>query len=68
MIAEHLRPIVEADYPHFSREEMALRRRAVEGLLGEDGCDHLVFCGANRFGSVVQWLTGWPVTAERSAC
>jgi Xaa-Pro aminopeptidase len=23
-----------------------------------------VFCGANRFGSAVQWLTGWPVTAE----
>src|SRR5262249_8425064 len=22
------------------------------------------FCGANRFGSVVQWLTQWPVTAE----
>ena len=27
-------------------------------------CDHLVFCGANRFGSAVQWLTQWPVTAE----
>jgi Xaa-Pro aminopeptidase len=23
-----------------------------------------VFCGANRFGSAVQWLTQWPVTAE----
>ena len=23
-----------------------------------------MFCGANRFGSVVQWLTQWPVTAE----
>ena len=64
MIAEHLRPIVEAEYPRFSREEMARRRRAVEGLLGKAGCDHLVFCGANRFGSAVQWLTGWPVTAE----
>ena len=36
MIAEHLRPIVEAEYPRFSREEMARRRRAVEGLLGKD--------------------------------
>ena len=36
---------------------MARRRRAVEGLLAEAGCDHLVFCGANRFGSAVQWLT-----------
>ena len=64
MIAERLRPILEAEYPRFSREEMARRRHAVEGLLGNAGCDHLVFCGANRFGSAVQWLTGWPVTAE----
>ena len=30
----------------------------------EAQCDHLIFCGANRFGSVVQYLTQWPVTAE----
>src|ERR1043165_1090014 len=64
MIAEHLRAILEAEYPRFSAAEMARRRRSVEALLGEAGCDHLVFCGANRFGSAVQWLTGWPVTAE----
>ena len=33
-------------------------------MLAEAECDHLVFCGANRFGSAVQWLTQWPVTAE----
>jgi hypothetical protein len=60
----HLRAIHEADYPHFSDTEMAQRRAAIAGLLGEFGLDHLVFCGANRFGSAVQWLTGWPVTAE----
>src|SRR5579862_8857531 len=43
---------------------MARRRRAIEKLLGEAGLDNLVFCGANRFGSAVQWLTGWPVTTE----
>src|SRR3954463_10644992 len=43
---------------------MNRRRAANERLMQEAGCDHLVFCGANRFGSVVQWLTGWPVTAE----
>src|SRR5947208_5163833 len=64
MISEHLRPILDADYPRFSAAEMARRRAAVEMLLGEVGCEHLVFCGANRFGSAVQWLTGWPVTAE----
>ena len=43
---------------------MARRRAAVEALLAKAQCDHLMFCGANRFGSVVQWLTQWPVTAE----
>src|ERR1041384_4933901 len=64
MIAERLRSILEAEYPRFSDAEMARRRRVVEALLDEAGCNHLVFCRANRFGSAVQWLTGWPVTAE----
>jgi Xaa-Pro aminopeptidase len=59
-----LREIHQAEYPRFSDAEMARRRAAVAGLLLEAGLDHLVFCGANRFGSAVQWLTGWPVTAE----
>jgi Xaa-Pro dipeptidase len=60
----HLRAIHEAEYPRFSDAEMAHRRAAIAGLLLEAGLDHLVYCGANRFGSAVQWLTGWPVTAE----
>jgi Xaa-Pro aminopeptidase len=60
----HLARIVETDYPRFSDAEMARRRVAIEALLAEAECDHLVFCGANRFGSAVQWLTQWPVTAE----
>ena len=59
-----LRAIHEAEYPHFSDAEMARRRAAVAGLLSEAGVDHLIFCGANRFGSAVQWLTGWPITTE----
>ena len=43
---------------------MARRRAAVADLLKEAAADHLIFCGANRFGSAVQWLTGWPVTTE----
>ena len=43
---------------------MARRRAAIEKLLGEHECAHLIFCGAARFGSAVQWLTQWPVTAE----
>ena len=59
-----LRAIHEAEYPRFSTAEMARRRSAIEVLLKEADVDHLVFSGANRFGSAVQWLTGWPVTAE----
>src|SRR5580704_4836171 len=59
-----LQAIQEAEYPRFSDTEMRRRRSAIEVLLAESGLDHLVFCGANRFGSAVQWLTGWPVTTE----
>ncbi|MGB3745472.1 MAG: hypothetical protein WBD11_13250, partial [Xanthobacteraceae bacterium] len=59
-----LQAIWQAEYPHFSAAEMAGRRAAIESLLAEFAIDHVVFCGANRFGSSVQWLTGWPVTAE----
>ena len=59
-----LRAIIDAEYPRFSAAEMRRRRSAIEALLAEAGADHLVFCGANRFGSSVQWLTQWPVTAE----
>jgi Xaa-Pro aminopeptidase len=60
----HLQTIVDAEYPRFSDAEMARHRAAVEALLREAQCDHLVFCGAQRFGSIVQYLTRWPVTAE----
>jgi Xaa-Pro aminopeptidase len=36
----------------------------METLLAEVSADHLIYCGANRFSSAVQWLTQWPVTAE----
>ena len=60
----NLRRILDAEYPRYSAPEMARRRAAIEAALAQAGCDHLVFCGANRAGSVVQWLTQWPVTAE----
>jgi Xaa-Pro aminopeptidase len=63
-LAPHLQALLDADYPRFSAGEMARRRDAVAALLAENSADHLVFCGANRFGSAVQWLTGWPVTTE----
>ncbi|MEA2991818.1 MAG: Xaa-Pro dipeptidase, partial [Alphaproteobacteria bacterium] len=60
----NLRRIFDAEYPRFSAAEMTRRRSAVESILAEARADHLIFCGANRFGSAVQWLTQWPVTAE----
>jgi Xaa-Pro aminopeptidase len=62
-----LQKLSETEYPRFSDAEMNRRRGALEQLTQQAGCDHLIFCGANRFGSVVQWLTGWPVTAEAVA-
>ena len=60
----HLQRLLDAEYPRFSDAEMARRRTAMEAVLAEAGCDHLVFYGANRAGSSVQWLTQWPVTTE----
>lgn len=50
--------------PPPSDAELARRRAAVDGLLDEVGADVLVAYGANRSGSAVPWLTGWPVTRE----
>jgi Xaa-Pro aminopeptidase len=64
LLPARLKPIVEAEYPRFSAAEMVRRRAAVETVLAEAECDHLVLYGANRAGSAVQWLTQWPVTVE----
>lgn len=59
-----LRALLVEDYPRFSDAEFARRRRALGDVLGKHGCDHALMCGENRAGSGVQWLTGWPITAE----
>jgi Xaa-Pro dipeptidase len=60
----HLQSIIDAEYPRFSAAEMERRRGAVARLMAEHEVDHLVYCGFNRTGSAVQWLTQWPVTTE----
>ena len=48
----------------FSVAEMR-RRRAAFGLeLERNGVSYALVYGANRSGSAVSWLTGWPVTRE----
>jgi Xaa-Pro dipeptidase len=60
----HLQRIHNAEYPRFSAAEIERRRAAIAQLLAAHRLDHLVYCGFNRTGSAVQWLTQWPVTAE----
>lgn len=50
--------------PRFSDVEFARRREALAALVDEAGVDQVLLYGANRAGSAVQWLTGWPVTRE----
>jgi Xaa-Pro aminopeptidase len=57
-------PPVATPPPPFSAAEVARRRRLVEDCAAERGLDAVVLYGANRAGSAVPWLTGWPVTRE----
>ncbi|MFL5871781.1 MAG: M24 family metallopeptidase [Solirubrobacterales bacterium] len=54
----------DAGYPRFSDGEMADRAARLDAVLSAHGAGHAVIYGANRFGSAVGWLTGWPVTRE----
>src|ERR1035438_2455737 len=51
-------------YPAFTAGEMERRGRALAGLLRQRGIDHALLYGADRSGSAIQWVTGWPVTRE----
>lgn len=58
-------PVLLGRYPaRFSRREMQRRRAALLALLAEHDLGQLVVYGANRTGSAVGWLTGWPTTRE----
>lgn len=50
--------------PPFTDAEMSRRRLLVEDRAAERGLDAVVIYGANRSGSAIPWLTGWPVTRE----
>jgi Xaa-Pro aminopeptidase len=55
---------VKTGFAGFSAQEYARRRRALEQVMEEAGVGATVLYGANRSGSAVSWLTGWPVTRE----
>jgi Xaa-Pro dipeptidase len=48
----------------FSAVEMRRRRAAFGRELDRSGASYGLVYGANRSGSAVSWLTGWPVTRE----
>jgi len=50
--------------PGFSASEMRRRRAAFGQELDRAGVSHALAYGANRSGSAVPWVTGWPVTRE----
>lgn len=56
--------MVQAPFVQFSTAEFGRRRAAFEAVIAERGLAHAVLYGANRAGSAVPWLTGWPVTRE----
>jgi Xaa-Pro dipeptidase len=57
-------PIWRDGYPHFSDGEMTRRIAAIDQCLGQADAGHLIAYGAERSGSAIAWLTGWPVTRE----
>jgi Xaa-Pro dipeptidase len=48
----------------FSAAEMRRRRAALAREMERHGTPYALVYGANRSGSAVSWLTGWPVTRE----
>jgi Xaa-Pro dipeptidase len=48
----------------FSPAEMRRRRTAFGREMERHGISYALIYGANRSGSAVSWLTGWPVTRE----
>jgi Xaa-Pro dipeptidase len=53
-----------AERVRFSEAEMHARRAALGREMDHSGVHYALVYGANRSGSAVSWLTGWPVTRE----
>lgn len=56
--------LLHAGWPRFSDGERARRRAALVQAAAELGCDLVIAYGAERAGTAVPWLCGWPVTRE----
>jgi Xaa-Pro dipeptidase len=56
--------LLREGWPRFSDGERTRRREVLARAAGEQGCDLVIAYGADRAGSAVPWLCGWPVTRE----
>jgi len=56
--------VSEGQKLEFSAAEMRRRRVALGREMERHGTPYALLYGANRSGSAVSWLTGWPVTRE----
>lgn len=61
---DRTRDLLEQGWPRFSSGEFGRRRRALLDAAASRGADLVVVYGANRSGSAVPWLCGWPVSRE----
>lgn len=52
------------EWSRFSTAERVRRREALVNIALTRGCDLVVAYGADRSGSAIEWLSGWPVTRE----
>ncbi|HET7388588.1 MAG TPA: M24 family metallopeptidase [Nocardioidaceae bacterium] len=50
--------------PDFTPAEMKRRHRDLLAAAMDQGVNRVLSVGVQRFGSAIQWLTGWPVTRE----
>jgi Xaa-Pro dipeptidase len=63
-LSDNLISKLNQKYPRFSNQEFERRRNAFEAAMERQNVRHVIIRGALKAGSSIQWLTGWPVTAE----
>jgi Xaa-Pro aminopeptidase len=56
--------LLREGWPRFSDRERSRRRDALARAAAEQECDLVIAYGAERAGTAVPWLCGWPVTRE----
>jgi Xaa-Pro dipeptidase len=61
---DHLKNIIEKEYPTFSDAEFLRRRAAFETQMAERGVAHALIRGFLRIGPAVPYFTGWPTTHD----